>query len=451
MVLTLFSVEYLVKCKTILRLAAKKEEKMKNSLSIAISIVMSLSSVQSFANEIQIIPFFNTPGFGINATSTVEDRMVEAIQTAVPGSSIRVSMYIMSQPHVSQQLVLAAERGVDVQLVLDGRNIKNLVQGDAIDILIRGFDGHPGIDNCSQRPCVKFCHGPLEFLNIHHGTIGGSCHGLAINHNKFMIFSELSSGEKHVVMQSSANVEEAHLHRYNDLLEVQNDRRLFDGYMNYWNGLKRDRTRLTSPGDFSGDSGIVVRTSPRLIGKDPVKKLLKRVSCHLPNSTVFAAQSDLGRASIAKQLARLRREGCRIEVLALHNPHLNQPGRRVREALNSALVLTPSESETQNSIHTKMMLIDAAFDGANVKTKMVITGSQNLDLWSLKTNDECQMEIANDQVYDQYLTFWNQILSDASEAGLSVFPVTIPEGAEDTDDDGPENLLPPDLNTGGSL
>ena len=225
-------------------------------------------------------------------------------------------------------------------------------------------------------------------------------------------------------MQSSANIEEAHLHRYNDLLEVQNDKKLYEGYLNYWKGLKRDRTRLTSPGDFQGDSGILVRTSPRLLGKDPVVDLLKRVSCKLPNSVIRAAESDLGRVGVARQLERLKNEGCSVSVLALDNLVLKQPGKQVREALGDSLVLTPSEweQEKRNSIHTKMLLIDASIDGAAEKSKIVFTGSQNLDLFSLKTNDDCQMEIRDPMVYEQYLGFWKRILQDAATAGFKTFP-----------------------------
>lgn len=397
-------------------------------IGIGALLLMGCQSLNTTGREpaqeksIQISPLFNTPGFDKAATTTVEDRIVEAINQAVPGSSIHVSMYIISDHNSAEALVLAAERGVDVQLVLDGRNQK-LEKGDAIDIMLNGFEGHSGIEKCSEEPCIKFCHGPLQFLKIGKGTIGGGCHGLIINHNKFALFSELSTGARNVVMQSSANLEDAHLHRYNDLLEVQNDKILYEGYLNYWKGLKRDHTRLTSPGDFKGDSGIIVRTSPRLIGSDPVAELLKHVTCNLPNSSVRAAQSDLGRVGVARQLARLKAAGCTINVLALNNPELKQPGKKVRDALKDSLVLTPNEwaEAGRNSIHTKMILIDAAIDGAAERTQIVLTGSQNLDLYSLKTNDECQMEIRDPAIYSQYLAFWDKILLDAKAAGLIAF------------------------------
>jgi hypothetical protein len=59
--------------------------------------------------------------------------------------------------------------------------------------------------------------------------------------------------------------------------------------------------------------------------------------------------------------------------------------------------------------------------GGQQKSKVVLTGSQNLDVWSLKTNDECQMEIRNDDIFEQYLNFWSTVLIDAQQGGLRVF------------------------------
>jgi hypothetical protein len=394
----------------------------------AVFLLMAIISFKISAqtnNNIVIQPYFNLPGFNGRADRTVETRWIEAINQAVAGSKIHVSMYIINQRSVSEALVLAAARGVDVQLVLDGRNSK-YKPNDAIDVLLNGFGGHAGLNSCSEKPCVKFCRGPFSFIGIKGGMIGNSCNGLVINHNKFMLFSKLSTGAEYVVMQSSANVEEEHAHRYNDLLEVQNDKKLYDGYLNYLAILKRDNTFIfKKPGDFVGDSGIIVRTSPRLIGKDPVEDLLKRVSCKLPGSIIRAAYSDLGRVGAARQLARLKSEGCKVQVYALYNKALKQPGKKVVKALGDSMIVWEDGSQIgKNSIHTKMLLIDAAFDGKEQKSKVVLTGSQNLDIWSLKTNDECQMEIRNDAIFEQYLNFWGTILNDAQTGGLRVFDET---------------------------
>ena len=83
------------------------------------------------------------------------------------------------------------------------------------------------------------------------------------------------------------------------------------------------------------------------------------------------------------------------------------------------------EEDGRNSIHTKMILIDAAMEGSDERVQIVLTGSQNLDIYSLKTNDECQMEIRDPQIYSQYLGFWEKILQDAKNAGLVAFPNAI--------------------------
>jgi phosphatidylserine/phosphatidylglycerophosphate/cardiolipin synthase-like enzyme len=52
---------------------------------------------------------------------------------------------------------------------------------------------------------------------------------------------------------------------------------------------------------------------------------------------------------------------------------------------------------------------------------VVLTGSHNLDLFSLRGNDETLIEVRDQQIYDQYNQFLDQILFDARSAGLRLF------------------------------
>ena len=174
--------------------------------------------------------------------------------------------------------------------------------------------------------------------------------------------------------------------------------------------------------DFVGDTGILVHTSPRLIGRDPVEHLLRHVTCNLPGSIIRAAESDLGRIHVAEQLEALKKKGCDVRVFALADARLKQPGKKVKRSLGDSLVLTDGETRHgQNSIHTKMMLISAALDNSTERSLIVLTGSQNLDKYSLRTNDECQMEIHDGAVYSQYLGYWYKMMEDANAAGLAAF------------------------------
>ncbi len=364
---------------------------------------------------------FNTPGFSNQSTLTIENKLIQTITEALPGSSIRVAMYILDRPSVARALVLAAERQIDVQLVLDGRN-ERYADASAIDIVINGFAGHSGIESCSEKPCVKFCHGPLSALKLGHGNIGGSCHGLVINHNKFFLFSALTGARQDVVIQTSANIDQYQLRKYNDLVEIDNDADLYQGYANYWAGLKRDRTRLTAPCGFTGLSGTRVYLFPRLIGKDPVVGLLKRVSCELPGSTIRASESDFGRIGVSKELARLERAGCSVRILVVDDPELQQPGQKARRLLGDSLALIRDRyQDDTNSVHTKLMLIDASIDGSPLKKKVILTGSHNLDQFSEKTNDETLLEINDEKTYETYLTFWKQIVTEAHDAKIADF------------------------------
>jgi hypothetical protein len=387
----------------------------------------NVSEKVNLPNGAELVARFNTPGFTNGRSSVVQDKVIETINQAVPGSKIRVAMFIFTQVDTAKALVLASKRGVDVQLVMDGRSKQfRKEKGSAVDILENGFDDNPGINSCSDDHCIKFCSGPLNVLNpITHGSIGGACRGLVVNHNKFYTFSELSTGERNVVFQSSANLEEAHNRRYNDLVEIYRDNKLYDGYITYWEGLKRDHTYLKSSEDFYGDSGIVVHTSPRLFGKDPVVELLKRVNCSIPGSSIKAAYSDMGRQKVAEQLKKLKDQGCKINLIALYNDSLHQPGKKFLLTMDDSLAvmhdMSAKEDNQANTLHTKVMLIDAALDNDNFKSKIVLTGSQNLDKASLRLNDETQLEIHNEDVYGIYLGLWYKIITDVKAAGIKIF------------------------------
>lgn len=369
---------------------------------------------------------FNTPGFSRNSTTTIEDQIISMTDLAVPGSKIRAALYRVDRVTVMQALVDASRRGVDVQVVLDGGNkpFKN-VSGHAINLLATELQCKRG------EKCVKFCSGPLKaplsLLKVKEGyKIGGSCRGLVINHNKFFLFSELSDGRKNIVAQTSANIMSHQLEMYNDLLLIKNDESFFVGFMNYWNRLKGDHTVLkkSHPTLVSADAKVKAYFFPRLIsGSDPVEDLLKKVNCRLPNSRIRGAQSAFTRGSVAKQLKRLINEGCIVDIISRVDALQRSPGKKVMKYLGDNLFILPyrgriPEHEHPNSIHTKIVMIDASIDNSQEKIPVVMTGSHNLDLWSLRANDEVLLEVRDRNIHERYNEFLDRIIWDAKSSGI---------------------------------
>jgi len=382
------------------------------------------------ASALDAEPVFNTPGFVKQATATIEDKLISMTRLAIPGSKIRVTLYRVDRVPMMQALVEASQRGVDVQVVLDGGNKAfRKVTDHAIQVLVSGIQCAPG------EKCVKFCaspiKAPLSLLKIKEGyKVGGSCRGLVINHNKLFLFSELSDGSKNIIAQSSANMMEHQLEMYNDLLIIKNDPKLFAGFMNYWNKLKSDNTVLKKafPTLTSTDSKVKAYFFPRLIsGADPIEELLKKVNCRLPNSRIRGAQSAFTRAEVAKQMRRLFDEGCAVDIISRVDPVQKWSGNKGLDDIGDNIYVLPyrgkrPEEQHPNSIHTKIVLIDASIDNSAEKIPVVLTGSHNIDFWSLRANDEVLFEVRDRGLYEQYSDFIDRIVGDAHAGNIPFVP-----------------------------
>ena len=396
---------------------------------------------------------FNTPGFNGAPSTTIEDKLIELIRHSKTGSKIRGSFYVIRDRFaLVKALVMASHRGVDVEMVFDGGTKYRLDEpGNVLHKLIYGgFDGRPDGLRCLSGDCVKFCSGalsiPLSLTGLtKENVLGMGCSGIIVNHNKFFLFSELDTGEKDVIAQTSANITSGQLGHYNDLLILKNDKVFFDGLMGYWENLKKDDTAIFEkayPNVVSDNGRLKAYFFPRMFLKDPVLSLLKKVSCKLPSSTIQVAQSVFTRTKVAKQMARLRSEGCQIRVITRDDARQFSPDKKVAEYIGDDLIVLPYKGnevdrQSVNSIHTKIILINASVNGSSEKIPIVITGSHNLDLPSLRTNDEILIEIHNQRLFDLYNNFLDKIIQDAKTAGVKMmrsFYVN-PEDGEDRESD----------------
>lgn len=358
---------------------------------------------------------FNTPGFQDKPGTSIEKKIIELIQSAVPGSSIHISIYIFRHQKIAQELVAASDRGVNVEIILDGKSKKHLKSpGHAVHILTTSRNGQPAL-RCQADPCVTFCD----------SLAGSSCRGLHINHNKFLLFSHLKDGTQNVVAQTSYNLNLNQNLQYNDMVIIKNDPRLYENYLRYWRSLKKDKVKMTRVKSLHGKNGIKAYLFPRLTGADPVLRILNTVSCEPTGSQIRVVQSrfDRFRVDIAKRLAALRDQGCDIKVIVRSETKLISPTKKLRPLLGKDLYILPFQTSKgitiqKNSVHSKLILIDASLKGSKEKKSLVLTGSHNLDLPSLRTNDEVLLSIPDRDLYEKYLRFWERILSDAQRASV---------------------------------
>lgn len=348
-------------------------------------------------DRVSIEVTFNRPGLGINEPSTrLEDRLIELISQAVPGSQIGMSIYTFRRETVARALLEARQRGVRVQVVVDNKSRNS----PALTLLTRGDDDLPPLGGCGGR-CLKIC------------WLG--CHGLHINHNKFALFSELEDGSRWVVAQSSANLTQGQLRHYNDLVVIKNDRRMYQSFASYFADLLRPLWKPSYSRRAKGSSPIEAYFFPRPFGSDPVLGILRDVECDA-DSVIRVAHSrfESQRGKVAKRLRKLAERGCDVHVIARSEPGRRSPASSVVSELESMITVLPYKGDDlearRNAIHTKLILIKAPFQGSDELRHFVLTGSHNLSVTSLKLNDEVLLRIESEALFDSYESFWDSIL-----------------------------------------
>jgi len=176
------------------------------------------------------------------------------------------------------------------------------------------------------------------------------CQGFNINHNKFALFSELEDGSRWVV-----------------------------------------------------------------VGADPVLDILDGVECD-DDSLIRVAHSrfEAQRSNVAKRLRTLAEHGCDVHVIARSEPGKRSPGTSVVDELEDLITVLPYKGPElrgrRNALHTKLILIKARYRGSEEPHHIVLTGSHNLSITSLRLNDEVLLRIDDEAVFDSYAGFWESII-----------------------------------------
>lgn len=363
----------------------------------------------------KIETYFNTPGFTGQTSTVIEDQILKLISQANSNTQINIALYTFNRVPVAIEILKAQARGARIQVVMDGKSKSDSQKpGSAIHALLTGTADLPGL-NCRNKNCVTFC--------------SRSCNGLWINHNKFFLFSKLNGefenqtnteSSHSIVAQTSSNMTEGQLYHYNDLIVVKDDPTFYKGMLDYWKRLNKNSFKFNKVSTIQGQNGIKSYFFPRLIGSDPVLKTLNEVKCDQPESIIRVVQSrfDDSRAYLAKKLSQLSQQGCDVKVIVRDEPSANSPGKKIVQTLRDSIAILPYETETSesqrlNSIHSKIVLIRARMNGSKSISTLVLTGSHNFNLTSLKTNDEVLFKVKDRPTFDAYLNFWNQIADDA--------------------------------------
>lgn len=325
--------------------------------------------------------------------TAVEDLLLALIRRAVPGSRIRVAVYHFTRGRVSEALVAAFRRGVDVRVLLDGGVRAVLDDPDAAEIteaptLILGLG----------RSRVTLCRAP-----------GGACLGTNIMHHKTFLFSDVGGGSRNVVVQASHNLTTTQTHLHNNAVVVRGDSALFAAYERTFEQQRRDVVQENYYRASAGNFRTRAYFFPRAAG-DTAVAAIDSVSCEGGGRIrVAMAFFTNARLEVARALARRRREGCGVEVVVGDSGI--RVGRQVLAALRDAGVRVtryPTRSGGWG-LHSKYLIIDARYGGSSARRRLVFTGSHNWTRGALRDNDETMLRVEDDGVFNAFMADWARL------------------------------------------
>lgn len=379
-------------------------------------------------------PVFNNP-IGTSAQArAIVTRVIAAIQHTQRGETIRIAVYSFDRADVAYWLRKAKERGVRVQMVVNAAVMSSVARK-----LQKALGSNPR-RNSFLVACSGACRSAGDGGNLH---------------VKVYSFSR-TGGARALVIVSSGNLTSKAVYRqWNDSVAVANDTGLFKAWVAMFTQIKNQRrvgprtiTYSTASGAFSSWMSRVAPTASRATTTvaryaattDPVVQRLRKVGCVAPAGygvggrtvirvTMYAMFKTRGEA-IARELARLKRAGCRIKMI------LSVPGGYTTRILQKAGIPLRSadwefaerDPQLEDGIggygpriysHLKVMALNGRYAGKGTRT--VWTGSENWSAISF-ANEEITLQLNSTAIYRAYLAKFDRMWAGRATHRIGLEP-----------------------------
>lgn len=359
-------------------------------------------------------PVFNNPYGSYEDKWRVIKAIQRAVQEAPRGSTIRMSMFLMDGKESADALINARNRGVEVQIVLDGNDGRSAMARR----MARAFNR----DNRPKLPLPERWGADGSFVVFCEGSCRGA--GPHNNHTKFYAFTRTGSAAD-VVMVSSSNLNAGGAIRgWNDMWVATGRPKMMAQYADIHREMSRDVPVGRDRYRQLADGGLISRFYPKPKGIDPVMADLNKVRCRgatggagrygrtAINVDMFAWNGDRG-MNIARKLIRLDRDGCDVSIM------YGAPSKQVRLLLSGSarrggVKLWDSRFDRNGDgifdvrTHGKYMLINGNYGGDRSSWR-VHTGSQNWGRGTLRAGDENTLTVVDRGAYGTYINRWDYI------------------------------------------
>jgi phosphatidylserine/phosphatidylglycerophosphate/cardiolipin synthase-like enzyme len=320
------------------------------------------------------------------ASKAIIGRLAGLIDATPKGASIYISIFIFKNEYgLLNAIRQANNRGVKLHIIID-MSSANHRKGNASTIENLKAMGN-GID-------------VVETYN--------DAQANAINHNKLVLFSELSTKKgkaKNVVFTSSENWAPSTEKNMQNAV-ILSDKGLYQAYLHYWKEMKERAAGGMKNYTFikysDPDGGIWAYLFPKRkkgnrYGPDPMIKILDEISdpseatiqIEMPIWTKYRIRVDhaLDGVSIVDKLSQLLKQGAKVEIVARSNidAHDEVAALAGQGAFVKMYNYTDEPGVKKIKLHSKVMLIQGEWNGK--KTRLVIAGSQNFGGKSITANN----------------------------------------------------------------
>jgi hypothetical protein len=364
------------------------------------------SGIEAVAGGPRLLTHFNFPRATGGSDRTITNELIRLINATPAGATIRGNFFALTQYEIVYPLIAAYQRNVQIRISIDGGSSRTSPAARLLATRLGVSAGYCGgtSNTTSSVGCVT-------------RKVGG------IAHSKFFTFSKTRSPDgqmrDNVVWFASYNATPGSGDR-----DSNNATTVYDAPVLY-QGMERHQIRMQNQIHFPGNdyykreigqgyiydrsAGVEVHISPeqdRNLVLAQLDKITPTTDCVV---RVFqAAISDSMLPSVQKLVALQNkvggvRRGCRVFFLA------NVVGDKVKATLARAGI----ELRRITSVHDKLFLVDARYEGSAARRKLVFTGSHN---WSTKAswgNDELLVRIENaaqwTAFYAHFLRNWRAV------------------------------------------
>ena len=320
------------------------------------------------------------------ASPVIMDRLIAMLDAAPQGSSVSLCIFEFDHAGVIDALKRASDRGVILRLMIDMSREETIAQNPPTISKLRSF-----INSSSEVVVIKSDAGTSS-----------------INHNKFVLFSQLEtkSGKvENVIFQTSHNFTVDDTKKIQDVV-ILSQKGLYDAYLAYWNDMKakaengmKDYYYKEYDNPVTGLTACFFpkRRDGATYGADNIIEILDAIT-EPATALIRIGMSDwvASRINIVQKLDELLAQGATIEVIVKSKADQEildgLENLRIKGAYVKIYNLTYS-NQVKINIHSKFMLIRGEWKGE--QCDLLVTGSHNFTTNGLRYNNEALLILKN--------------------------------------------------------